>query len=73
MSNYDATRDGSILKIKRIEATSDQLYCIDEKQFENWQRKWDSKEAVIDHLLDELEMSMTKSSQCDQSFSQLAE
>lgn len=33
-------------------------YVINEQKFRNWKLIWDSKQAVIDHLLEELEKSM---------------
>lgn len=59
MSNLHETKDGAILKFQRNEDDSHNIHQIDEHQFENWQRRWETKEEVIDHLLEELEKSMS--------------
>ena len=38
-------------------------YVINEQKFHNWRQTWDSKQAVIDQLIDDLERSM-RASEC---------
>ena len=33
-------------------------YQVDQREFDQWQLHWNSKQEVIDHLLHELEKSM---------------
>ncbi|MBT5020800.1 hypothetical protein N9153_03280 [Planctomicrobium sp.] len=66
MSNLHETQDGVILKFQRNDDDSHNNHQIDEQQFENWQRRWDTKEEVIDQLLEELEKSMSHSQHTQQ-------
>lgn len=61
MSYLRAMQEGSAVQTSRIELTPPEPYRIDEKQFENWQYRWNSKQAVIDQFLLELDRAMAQS------------
>ncbi len=60
MSHGVETPDGTTPDSQRTEQQRNHPYRIDEKQFENWEMRWNSKQEVIDHFLQELELAMAQ-------------
>lgn len=61
MPALKATPDGFENELQRIECPDPTPSGLNEEQFHNWQRRWNSKEEVIDKFLAELENAMTQS------------
>ncbi len=55
------TQDGATNHNQRTDTSTQVPYSINEKQFLNWETRWETKQDVIDHFLDELERSMAQS------------
>ncbi|WP_417849912.1 hypothetical protein [Thalassoglobus sp.] len=60
MSSVAKTSDGASTSDQRTDQQPSGPYQIDEKQFENWELRWNTKQDVIDHFLQELETAMVQ-------------
>ncbi len=58
--SHSEMQDGARNHDQRTDTSPQVPYQIDEKQFLNWESRWETKQDVIDHFLDELERSMAQ-------------
>jgi len=57
---HKAMQDGTINHDQRTETSPQSPYFIDEQQFLNWESRWETKQEVIEHFLNELDKSMAQ-------------